>query len=639
MHKINPITPDVTSHNIAKIAEILPQVATELVDAQGNITRGIDFDLLRQHLSGSIIEGPDERYRLDWPGKRRSILKANTPITKTLRPDRLSSVDFDTTQNVYIEGDNFEVLKILQESYLGQVKMIYIDPPYNTGRDFVYRDNFRVSRDEYEDELGVEDEDGGKLFRNTDTNGRFHSDWLSMMYERLIVARDLLRDDGVIFMSIDDNEVHNLRKVCDEIFGEGNLIGNFLWNKSQNPPSLSKTIRHKYEYVLSYMKKDLINGLNGGTTSGGDSPIFNGGNNLSELLFKAGVVSFHLDDGVYKLGKRDFIELLDDVVVKNNVNQNDFRLRGQFRWTQETLDSEIQEGTSIVIKSDRFAPRYSRPGDRIITPSDVISMAENNVDTNERGRKELEALNLSEYFDFPKPTSLIKYVVNMAMSQDYEGTILDFFSGSATTAHAVMQLNAEDGGNRKHIMVQVGEETTEGSAARSAGYNTIADIGRERIRRAAEKIKIDFADKLAERATPLDTGFRSYVVADSIMGNVFQHPLQTDQATLFDIASENIKPDRTPEDILTAVMLNLGLTLDLSIDRVTVGQATVFNVANGALVACFDVDIDFAVVEHIAGLMPIRAVFRDASFANDQDRINLDSVFQQQSPKTSVHVL
>lgn len=626
MEKINKQTLDLTSENISKIAELFPNVITEKEDENGKIIKAVDFDLLRQELSKDLIEGADERYRLDWPGKRRSILKANTPINKTLIPDRDSSVNFDTTGNVYIEGDNFEVLKILQESYLGKIKMIYIDPPYNTGKDFVYKDNFKVSKDEYEAELGTEDGEGGRLFKNTDTNGRFHSDWLSMMYERLMIARDLLTDDGVIFMSIDDNEVHNLRKIADEIFGEVDFISQFIWNKKNVVQNDADFVSVNHEYILCYAKdadklnfnltprneeqlaryKNPDNDIRGPWTS--VALQAKSGSSTYEITFDNGV-TWKPTEGTYpRLSKSSLLKAYEENRLWFGENSKNVpRLKKYL--------SEVQDG---VI-------------------SNTLLLADD-VGSTQLAKETLKRLIDSNIFDTPKPIGLIERFLNLATLKFDEDIILDFFSGSSTTAHAVMQINAEDGGNRKFIMVQLPENTDENSEAYKTGYKTISEIGRERIRRAGKKILEENADKLKERENPLDIGFRSYKITDSIMEDVYKNPSELKQGELLGLA-DNIKADKKPEDILTSVILNLGLTLDLPIKEEKIGNNTIFNVAEGSLVACLDKDIDFSIIDEIAKMKPLKVVFRDASFKDDKDRINLETKFKQLSPDTNIKVL
>ncbi|NLK96908.1 MAG: site-specific DNA-methyltransferase, partial [Epulopiscium sp.] len=620
--------PDLTSKNIAKITELFPNVITEKEDENGRIVKAVDFDLLRQELSKDIVDGGDERYRLDWPGKRRSMLKANTPINKTLKPDRDSSVNFDTTENVYIEGDNFEVLKIIQESYLGKIKMIYIDPPYNTGKDFIYRDNFKISKNDYEGNLGIENEEGGKLFKNTDTNGRFHSDWLSMMYERLLIARDLLKDDGVIFISIDDNEVHNLRKICDEIFGEEN-IETMVWDKVANQANagsgkmkITYRFRKDHEYILVIFKNKIETFFNKPLkifeykNEYGNKDNDPRGNWLDTELCKSEEKSIEKGKNYYE------IEL-----------PSGKKIARQWHITKQEFE-DLNNDNRIYWGSGNSLPRkkvfLNEP-----RPSTPISVLKEQGGTTE-GINDMNILFNGNLFENPKSIRLIKYLLEICI--DPQGSVLDFFSGSSTTAHAVMQLNAEDGGNRKFIMVQIPEKTNEKSEAYKAGYKTIADIGRERIRRAGKRILEENAERLAQREKPLDIGFRSYKVADSIMQDVYKSPNELKQSDLLELA-DNIKRDKSPGDILTSVILDLGLTLDLPIKEEKIGKNIIYNVADGSLLACFDKDIDFSIIDEIAKIKPLRVVFRDASFKDDKDRINVETKFKQLSPDTRIKVL
>ncbi|WP_282073956.1 site-specific DNA-methyltransferase [Polaribacter atrinae] len=645
MKKIIPQTKDITSENINKIAQLFPQVITEKEDENGNTVKAIDFEALKQHLSNEIVEGSDERYRLDWPGKRASILKANTPINSTLKPDRESSVNFDTTENVYIEGDNFEVLKILQESYLGKIKMIYIDPPYNTGKDFVYKDNFKISKEDYEDEIGVEDEEGGKLFKNTDTNGRFHSDWLSMMYERLLVARDLLTDDGVIFMSIDDNEVHNLRKIADEVFGEENFVSEFIWEKKKKPSFLHKNVGKLTEYILSYTKKseksypfsvDV-------TTKGKKYPLNNAGNSFSKISFPKGSVNFSFGDCV--ILPQDMSEgnirtfLKTELIIENGTNKNEFILEGEWRYSQNKLNEIVSNKEEITISKIPFRPNHIRRGGDIKKMKNVFSPIHYKMETNEDASKQIVDILGFDAFDYTKPNKLMNYLIKSITYDKKNDLILDFFSGSATTAHATMQLNAEDGGNRKFIMVQLPEETDEKSEAYKAGYKYITEIGKERIRRAGKKIQEENTEQLKERTTPLDIGFRVYKTSESILKNVAKHPNEITQIALFE-SQDNIKETAKDEDILTAVLLDFGLQLDNPIETKIITGSPIFIVDENALVACFAKNIDMQVVDFMAKKQPIRAVFRDACFKDDKDLINtVESRFKQLAPNTKVHVI
>lgn len=635
-NKLPMHTPDLTDAKIAHIASLFPHVITETKDENGNTRKAIDFDLLRQELSHDIVEWPDERYRLDRPGKKASLLKANTPITKTLRPVPGDSVDRDTTQNLYIEWDNFEVLKILQESYLHQVKMIYIDPPYNTGKDFVYKDNFAKTRTDYEDELDLEDEEWGKLVRNTDTNGRFHSDWLSMMYERLLIARDLLRDDGVIFMSIDDNEVHNLRKIVDEVFGEENFVAQVIWERAFAPVNLKHHFSESHDYVICYAKNiDELGTFSLPRTWEADDRYKNPDNdprwvwtswdfsvwpavesNIYEIENPAWKKLLPPNWRSWRVSKTKFIELLND----NRV------------W--------FGENGSNVPRLKRFLSDVKQ----WITPMTLWKYTD--VWHSQEATKKLKELfGDKHFFDYSKPVTLIKQLLQLPDKESNDDIILDFFSWSATTAHAVMELNAEDGGNRKHIMVQLPEAIDEWSEAHKAWYKYITEIGKERIRRAGQKILADHADTLANRETPLDIWFRVFRTDSTNMKDVYYHPSQVTQETLIDMQS-NIKDDRTPLDLLTQVMLDLAVPLSLPIQTHTVSGFTFFVVWDNALIACFDENIDVQIVDEIvqivqqtSGSHPLRAVFRDSSFRDDKDRINLETTFQRISPETRVSVL
>lgn len=645
-------TPDLTDVNIEKIGALFPNIITETRNESGEIIKAVDFDLLKQALSKSLVEDENERYRLDWPGKKASLLKANTPITKTLRPCREESVNFDTTENLYIEGDNFEVLKILQESYLGRIKMIYIDPPYNTGNDFIYRDNFSKNKDEYEQELGLTDEEGGKLFKNTDTNGRYHSDWLSMMYERLLVARDLLSDDGVIFISIDDNEVHNLRKICDDIYGEENFITQFCWEKKKKPSFLNRNLGTKFEYILVFSKyRDETCAFSVElTTEGKRYPINNAGNSLAILNFPPGSVKFSMRD--QHLSSQDMSEgkiitkLLNGFHIENGRNKESFSLEGEWRYSQETLNNIINNNEEILISKIPFRPNHIKTGGEIKKMHNLLTIAHYSVATNEDADSEQVEIFGTNYFDYAKPSELIKLLMKAITYHQRDDIILDFFSGSATTAHAVMQLNAEDGGNRKFIMVQLPEPCNEDSEAYKAGYKNIAEIGKDRIRRAGKKIVDELKNKKQQLElgddpvdpNKLDIGFRVYKTNSSNTKDVFYHPSELDQEMLTFLES-NIKEDRSSEDLLTQVILDLGLELTLPIETNQIFNNTVHFVQTNALAACFDENINFSIVDQIADCKPLRVVFRDASFVDDKDRINVEERFKRLSPETKVMVI
>ena len=624
MDKMKQETPDLTARNVERIAALFPNCVTEMRDEKGKVTRGIDFALLKQMLSPAVVEGA-EHYEFSWVGKKAALVEANKSIRKTLRPCPEESKDWDTTENLYIEGDNLEVLKLLQESYLGKVKMIYIDPPYNTGNDFIYADNFMRSQQEENEQIGISDEVGNRLFRNTDTNGRFHSDWCSMMYSRLMLARNLLADDGVIFISIDDNEQANLKHLCDEIFGVGNFIAIYKWNKTATPPALSDKVRGKYEYVLCYEK--VRSGIKycGGIVTGGDMPLLNETNMEHELTFPAESVRFTFS-GIFPKGKYDRVSLLENVFIENGRVKRPVRLRGKFKWVQDTVDKEIKEGTSFIIKSKKFAIRYCRAGERIKRPSDVISKEECCVGTNEDGAKDVAALFGENVMSYPKPVSLIKYLIPFAETTK-DSLILDFFSGSATTAHAVMQLNAEDGGKRKFIMVQLPEPCDKKSSVVGGGYKTICEIGKERIRRAGEKIRQEHPE-----AKGLDVGFRVLKLADSNMKDVFYAPEDYDQSILAKLES-NIKEDRSALDLLFGCLLEWGLPLGLpyTVEQIEGCAVHVYN--DGDLIACFEEKIPESVVTAIARRKPLRAVFRDSGFADSPAKINVFEIFKRFMPE------
>lgn len=623
-------TKDLIQENIAKIGQLFPEVLTEAKDDNGILKKAIDFDKLRQILSDKAIDNR-ETYDFTWVGKKQAILEAATPIRKTLRPCKEESVNWDTTQNLYIEGDNLDVLKLLQDCYPSQVKMIYIDPPYNTGNDFIYRDDFAVSQKEYNESEGRVDECGNRLVKNTDSNGRFHSDWCSMMYPRLKLARNLLADDGVIFISIDDNEVDNLRKICDEVFGERNFIAQFNWMKTATPPSLSKTIRKKFEYILCFAKNKVGVALNGGTVEGGDMPLLNETNAYSSLGFPKDSIVFKIPDGKYVAGKYDRVTLEKDIEIYNGKAKSDVILSGNFKWNQNTVSEEVKKGTIFRVKTKKFAIRYERLGERIKLPSNIISKDECNVGTNEDGQKEIKSLFDDKcVVDYPKPVTLMKYLVRMNTYED--DIVLDFFSGSATTAHAVMKLNAEDGGNRKFIMVQLPEPCDEKSEACKAGYKNICEIGKERIRRAAKQIKGEHPE------ANFDGGFRVFKLADSNMKEVYFRPSEYKQELLSQMTS-NIKEDRTDMDLLYGCMLEWKLPLSFPHTSEKVGSYTIHNVNNGDLMACFDENIPEDIIRHMAAKKPRGVVFRDAGFTDSPAKINVGELFKLLSPDTKVKVI
>ena len=625
MAKIKFETPDMTAENIEKIAELFPNCVTEMRDENGKIKRGINFEMLKQMLSPDVVDG-DECYEFTWVGKKASVVEANKPIRKTLRPCPEESKDWDITENLYIEGDNLEVLKLLQESYLGKVKMIYIDPPYNTGNDFIYADDFMRSQQEENEQMGMYDEDENRLFKNTDSNGRFHSDWCSMMYSRLMLARNLLSDDGLAFISIGEHEVHNLKEMALEIFGSSNFIETYIWESTFRPDNSSKIMRRNAEYVMCLAKdinkiKRLIGEIK---QKEGLPSLTKASMRESVLRFPANTVKTFLQNGTYKKGVRDSYELLDDVIVKDGIIENGFRLKGRMIWGQENLEREISDGTEIIIKGDGFVPYTKKAGDSIMSPTKIIpkSLVGDILSSN----AEFAQLFESKVFSYPKPVSLLKYLIHYYDDKDF--FILDFFSGSATTAHAVMQLNAEDGGHRKFIMVQLPEPCDEQSEAYKAGYKNICEIGKERIRRAGEKIKAE--NGLA--AQNLDIGFRVLKLAESNMKDVYYAADDYKQADLLDMVS-NIKDDRTDLDLLFGCLIDWGLPLSMPYTSEQIDGCTVHTYNDGYLIACFDNNIPESVIREIAKRKPLRAVFRDSGFADSPSKINVFEIFKLYMPE------
>lgn len=631
MEKLKMETKDLLKENIEKLAETFPGVITEVRDEKGNPIKAVDFELLKQELSDRVVEGDRERYQLTWPGKKEAILLANMPINKTLRPVKEESVDWENTGNLYIEGDNLEALKILQESYLNKIKCIYIDPPYNTGKDFIYKDNFKQSREEYLAESGQVDGDGNRLFQNTESNGRFHSDWLSMMYPRLKLARNLLREDGVIFISIDDNEVHNLRKICDDVFGQRNYIETIVWlNKEGGGGSDSKYFRRKHEYIIVYAKNALLLTIGGVDIS-----------NIERYTLRD---DYYKERGPYYLQKLaqssiQYSKSLDYAIkAPDGSNIYPGETNGKkncYRWSSEKVAWGIKYGF-IEFKKDRhgewqvYTKQYlncDNEGNVIERKNRPLALIESYSTT--QASKFLKALFGSEVFKYSKPYELIKYLLDLVTKNG--DLVLDFFSGSATTAHAVMQLNAEDGGNRKYIMVQLPEPCPEDSEAYKAGFKNISEIGKERIRRAAKKIK-------EETGADIDYGFRVFKVDSSNMKDVYYRPEELSQQDLFGMVS-NIKEDRTGEDLLIQVMLEWGLELSLPMEKKDILGKEVYFVAGNSLVACFDEGVSEGLVREIAKAKPLRVVFRDSSFADDAARINVEELFKMLSPTTEIKVI
>lgn len=636
-------TPDLVAQNIEWVAARFPGCITESRNEKDEVIRAVDFDLLRQELSKEIVEGPQERYHLNWPGKREALLAANAPIAKTFRPLRKESVDFDTTRNLFIEGDNLDALKLLQETYLNKVKMIYIDPPYNTGNDFVYSDKFSTSSSEYFRESLQSSEDGDRLVANLESGGRFHSSWLSMMYPRLRLARTLLASDGVIFISIDDREIHNLRKMCDEVFGEHQFIATFKWNKTSKAPSLSDSVRNKYEYVVAYTR-DNAGRLKGRESYNEMAPLFNSGNPARTIVFPAGSIDCMFQDGVYVAGDytkgSKIVTLQNDLVVKDEKNVNDISIRACFSWTQETMRDRMKQGTRFAFKTPTFLTMYYTmdpdAGDgtkKFIAPSDLINKEECGVGRNDEGLKDLQDLFEGHSpFDYRKPVSLIEHLCSMIPDDDF--IALDFFAGSGTTAHAIMKKNAEDGGTRRFIMIQLDEDCPDDTSAAAMGYKTISAIGMERIRRASSRIR----EQAGLIANEHDLGFRVLKVDSSNMKDVYYRPDEA-SAELLGGHVDNIKDGRTDEDLLFQVLLDWGVDLSWPIKKETISGKPVYFVSENALAACFAAGIDEALVKALATRKPLRAVFRDAGYGGDDVKINVEQIFKQLSPGTEVKTL
>lgn len=585
--------------------------------------RAIDKDILMQEIATEVVEGRDERYQFTWPNKREAILAANAPLSKTLRPAREESVNFDDTENLYIEGDNLEVLKLLQETYLGKIKMIYIDPPYNTGNDFIYRDDFKQSAADYDKDSGVYDDDGNRMFKNTDTNGRFHSDWCSMIYSRLLLARNLLTDDGVIFISIDDNEYSTLKDLCDEIFGAEGFLATFVWKRRASSQMDKSKCSTDHEYVLAYKGKSFsaLRGIDK------DYKGYANPDNDPRGPWTLGDLTVGMTGDMRPNQYYDLVDPKTGKVYKPNYNR-------VWSYIPESMNQLIAENRIVFPEDISKRPMKKRFASELDTGTNPKSTWMDSVGMNTEGTKQMYDLFGKAFFSYTKPISLVKdLILQVASSSDI---VLDFFSGSATTAHAVMDLNAEDGGNRKYIMVQLPEETDEKSEAYKAGYKTICDIGKERIRRAGQKILEENKDK--ENIENLDIGFRVLKTDSTNMKDVYYAPDMTEQGFL-DSLENNIKENRSPEDLLFQVMLDLGIPLSAGIQVETMGGKDVFVVEEGFLIACFDGDMGEDVVKAIAEKRPYYAVFRDASMAGDSVATNFDQIFESISPETVRRVL
>lgn len=626
IHKLDMKSKNIVEDNISKISELFPDCISE---------GKIDFDMLKQELSKDIIEDGKERYQLTWVGKKEAIVNANTPCNKTLRPLREKSVDFDNTKNIYIEGDNLEVLKILQESYLNKIKCIYIDPPYNTGNDFIYNDKFNRTENEELVESGQIDESGNRMVSNNQSNGRFHSDWLSMMYSRLKLARTVLSNDGLIFISIDESEYDNLKKILMEIFGENNFIASLKWKKKKQPSFLAR-VAVIMEYVLIFAKdSSKINKLSVETLSDSDKPIVNSSNKMTTLEFKSGLRCKASDNMIIKAGvyqnKSMSVEFLNDVEILNGRTQNDFKAISKFRTSQDQLNKYIAEDLVFITKNIGFRRDLSESEkDTGKSITDLLLDWGQNQDGSNELKRIFEIKDDENIFSNPKPVLLIKNLIKTICNEN--DIILDFFGGSSTTAQAVLELNSEDEFNKQNnfIIVQLPEKCDEDSKAYKMGFSNICEIGQERIKRVAKEI--------GEKRKNIDLGFRLYKVDSSNMKDVYYAPtdLQQSQLNMFE---SNIKEDRTAEDLLTQVILDLGLTLDLSIEERKIINNKVYFVENNSLVACFDDIIDINIVDEICKCNPLKIVFKESSFKTDSDKINVFERIKKLSNDTEINII
>lgn len=627
-------SPDMVQGNIEKIEALFPNCVTETRGEDGKLKKAVNFDLLRQMLSGDVAEG-DEAYEFTWVGKKAAIVEANKPIRKTLRPCPEESVNWDTTENLYIEGENLEVLKLLQESYLGKIKLIYIDPPYNTGNDFIYRDNFAITSNDYEEQLGMFDEEtGDRLFKNTDSNGRFHSDWCSMMFARLMLARNLLSQDGLIFISINEIEQVNLEKICDEVFGSENHVATFVWKNKYGPGAFTKGVASLHEFILCYAK--------------------NYPSNIEATLSEDEIKKYKMTDEKVALrggyitqplatrSKDDRPNLVYPLIHEGK----EIWPNKQWIWEKSRLYEAYKKGEIVINENNgqysvRFK-QYLRDENGVLRKGKPLSLL--TFCFNQDGTKEMETLLGRGVFDFPKPTELIKYFLSLRINEkdDNDYIVLDFFSGSATTAHATMKINAEDSGKRKYIMVQAPESCPEGSVAQKEGFPTIPEIAKERIRRAGKKIK----EESPLTTQDLDIGFRVLKLDDSNMTDVYYSADKYDQLRLDDMESK-IKSDRTDLDLLFGCLLEWGLPLSLPYKSETIGGCTVHTYAPGdpdleirdALIACFDEAVPTSVIEAIARHNPLRAVFREECFTSSPGKINVFETFKRLAQGTAVKVI
>lgn len=620
-------TNNLANEKYQALKDLFPNAITETIDENGEIVRAIDKDILMQEISTKVVEGKEERYQFAWPDKKKAILNANAPINKTLRPCREESVNFDKTENLYIEGDNLEVLKLLQETYLGKIKMIYTDPPYNTGNDFIYNDDFKESVDEYLENSGQYDEEGNRLEKNPETNGRFHTDWLNMMYSRLKLARNLLSDNGVIFISIDDNEVTNLKKICDELFGEANFISQLGWQKVYSPKNQAKYFSNDYEFILCYSKDITKFSVGSLPRTKKMNARYNNPDNDPRGDWKPGdcVGKGERKNGYYEVVSPSTGKVFNVAKGKHWV------------YAPDTMSKLLEDNRIYFGKDGNSFPSVKQFLSEVGGRKASSLLLHEDYGHTDLAKKEIINIfnDLNQVpFDTPKPSKLLKMLLKLGVTENE--IIMDFFSGTSTTAHSVMELNSDDNGNRKYIMVQLPEETDEKSEAYKAGYKTIAEIGKERIRRAGKQILEENKDK--EGIENLDIGFRVLKTDSSNMKDVYYSPADTEQNFLDDLA-DNIKEDRTSEDLLFQVMLDLGVSLSSKIESETIDGKEVFVVEDGFLIACFDKDVSEDTVKEIANKEPYYAVLRDKSMASDSVAANFDQIFASISPETIRRVI
>jgi len=629
MDKMRMETQDLTEKNVEKICALFPNCVTETVDENGKSKKAINFDLLKQVLSDEVIDG-DEAYEFTWVGKKAAILEANKPIRKTLRPCKEESVNWDTTENLYIEGDNLEVLKLLQESYLGKVKMIYIDPPYNTGNDFIYRDDFKENLSNYEEEMGSFDEEGNRLFKNTDTNGRFHSDWCSMIYSRLMLARNLLMEDGLIFISIDDIELENLKQICNEIFGKDNFVDNIIWKKRYGGGAKENFLVTLQEYILVYCKN--IRRLGNIYV-----PL---SQESAERYYSKRDQKFAIRGG-YRTHPLEAGKAMDDrpnlIYPIPAPDGSQIMPRRQWLWSKERAYEALKNDELEIVKGKDgnwvvSTKQYLKDENGEIRPGKMFSIIED-IYTQHGTNEMISIFGNAKVFQYPKPSSLIEKLIPICdCGDDGNMTVLDFFSGSASTAHAIIRQNAKDGKHRKFIMVQLPEETEEKSEAYKAGYKNICDIGKERIRRAAKKIKEENPD------ADFDAGFRVLKLDDTNMKDVYYSADEYNQDMMKYLES-NIKEDRSALDLLFGCLLEWGLPLSLPYTSEEIDGCTVHTYNDGDLIVCFDEKIPESVIKTIAKRQPLRAVFRDSGFTDSPSKINVGEIFKLLAPDTRVKVI